>query len=126
MKTYVNIKHGSTPVFVSHGPSWANLLISLEQIHQLQPRHLSKIANYVLDLDTARVLYARNFDTDNVDALIEKIKLKKVYSSRSKSIYDKMFEKDVTVLHKEACAIKKIMFSYSLKMMFSPDKNWFP
>jgi hypothetical protein len=67
-----------------------------------EQRFLSRISSFLLDLDSARVLWSRCFASETVDQRIEEIKEKVIYKRRSKTAYDKMFAKSVEQLHKEA------------------------
>ena len=67
-----------------------------------EQRFLSRISSFLLDLDSARVLWSRCFASETVDQRIEELKEKVIYKRRSKTAYDKMFAKPVEQLHKEA------------------------
>lgn len=65
-------------------------------------RFLSRISNFICDMDAARLLHHRSFATEKVDDLIAEMQEKVVFKRRSKNLYQKMFAMDVGALHKQA------------------------
>ena len=76
-----------------------------------EQRFLSRISSFLLDLDAAQLLHCRLFASDTVDAKMAELREKAIYRRRSKTAYEKVFEKDDAKLHKEAIAFFFLFWS---------------